>query len=67
MKTRPAMIENHKKLFYSNTIKEFDKRQLDEMRYFYYNERGKPEAVAPHHDDLVISDMICCKIINDLY
>lgn len=67
MKTRPAMIENHKKLFYSGIIKEFDKRELDEMRFFYYNEKWKPEAVAPHHDDLVISDMICCKVINDLY
>jgi hypothetical protein len=67
MKSRPAMIENHKKLFYAWGITQFDKRQLDEMRFFYYNEKGKPEAVAPHHDDLVISDMICCKIINDLY
>lgn len=45
-------------------IDEFDSREIHEMRYFIRNDKKKREATTSEHDDAIMSDAICCYLIQ---
>ena len=60
--TRPLMIDNHK-AFTNEHIETFnDIETLREMLTFVEDEKGRPDAMAGKHDDLLISHMIAREI-----
>lgn len=67
-KTRDLMFSTHKRLLApdedgDDLLVEIDSRQLNEMNHFYYNDKWKPEAMSPEHDDTICADAICCQMI----
>lgn len=58
-KTRPLMISEYEEAIRTKTIIEVDKRWVEEMYWFVYNENWRPQAQLWFHDDEIISDCIC--------
>ena len=52
--TRPIIIANLIKIVREEGEKIVDKATLEEMLSFVRNEKGRPEAAANAHDDLVM-------------
>lgn len=61
-KTRPVMLDEHKEYVKNGDI-DIDEVLHNEMQYFYRNEKGKPEALANSHDDVIMADAICMQMM----
>ena len=59
-KTRPLLLQDYEELVRTWWIYEIDERLRNQMYDFVYNEKKKPEAIEWSHDDLVMTDAICC-------
>lgn len=60
-KSRPLMLDKHNKLFEEWNL-DINEEQKNEMQTFYLNEKWKPEALSPFHDDEIIADSICLQM-----
>jgi len=60
-KSRPIILDTHKDYVKNQEI-DLDPFLHDEMQYFYRNEKGKPEALANSHDDVIMADAICMEM-----
>lgn len=47
-------------------ILEVDDRAKVEMQNYYYDEQWRANAISPNHDDLVMSDMICLHMLDEM-
>lgn len=47
-------------------ILEVDDRCKVEMQNYYYDEQWRANAISPNHDDLVMSDMICLHMLDEM-
>ena len=56
--TRPYMIDEEIGLVEENINLFTDVPTLREMLTFMYDDKGRPDALSGHHDDLLFSDMI---------
>jgi len=63
LKTRPYMLDEHKRMFRDWHI-DIDKPLKDEMEVFFRKENWSPEALAWKHDDLVMWDAICLQMVD---
>lgn len=63
-KTKPLMIDHHVECFAKWLNTEYSEELKHEMNFYYYDEKGSTNAIAPHHDDLIIADAICLQIMK---
>ena len=63
--TRPFLLAALKAVMLSK-VDGFPKRLLGEMLTFIRNARGRPEAMAGKHDDIVIASGIACAVMQEL-
>ena len=61
-KTKPLMINDLDVRFREEF--EVSQEELEEIQHYYYDERGGMNAMAPYHDDLVISDALSIQAIK---
>ena len=64
IKTRPLILNSYEELIRKKELIEFDERVKDELFTFIINDNWKPEAMQWKHDDWIMSDAICCRMIN---
>lgn len=62
-KTKPLMINHLDQLFRLGDY-EVSKEELDEILHFYYDEKGGMNALAPWHDDVLISNCLAVQGIK---
>ena len=63
--SKPLIIDNAVNNIY-NERKEIDERTKEELNNYYYDEQWRANWIAPYHDDLVMSDMICQQMIKEM-
>ena len=56
-KTKPLIINRLDQLMRSGNY-EVSELELEEIQHYYHDERGGMNAIAPYHDDLIISDAL---------
>lgn len=48
-------------------LKEFDKREINEMKFYVFDDKGWMNAMQGHHDDIIIADALCNQWVKDMY
>lgn len=61
-KSKPLMIDHHAEMFHEGLATQYSEDMLNEMRYYYRDEKWSTNAIAPHHDDLIIADAIAMQM-----
>lgn len=56
-KTKPLIINRLDQKFRAGDY-EVSAEELEEIQHYYHDERGGMNAIAPYHDDLIISDAL---------
>lgn len=62
--TRPVLVNELEEAVRKRIIVEVDEREHAEFPTFVWH-HGKPEAVDPNHDDLIMADAICYQMRNE--
>jgi hypothetical protein len=63
-KTKPLMINHHVECFVKSHNTQYSEEQKKEMMFYYHDEKWSTNAIAPHHDDLIIADALCLQMLK---
>jgi hypothetical protein len=58
-KSKITIIDTLRRLIKQKEITQVDSREKEQLFVYYYDDKGRMNALKWHHDDLIMADALC--------